>query len=219
MDVHDRPLYLRSAVLLVLFLLHGGLIFVFVREKPGYRDHRGSAEVLTTIFFINAQPRLALPPLEVPRTPRRRTGNLQHRLPPDTAISSLDTNVPPENQRSVASPGVDWLAEAHRSASDIASREGSAGAAESPSSPTASAPWDSRPLLESTGHGLKFRIPMEIPGKIIDHCFGNVDLGHDQTGEWERYQLGCAFRKQPARGDLFDSVRKPSDIPKPERAR
>jgi len=60
---------------------------------------------------------------------------------------------------------------------------------------------------------------MEIPGKIIDHCFGNVDLGHDQTGEWERYQLGCAFRKQPARGDLFDSVRKPSDIPKPERAR
>jgi hypothetical protein len=78
--------------------------------------------------------------------------------------------------------------------------------------------------LEFTGHGLQLRIPVEIPGDIIDHCFGNMDLGHNRfgdmgfadnpTGQWELYQLKCAFRKQPARGDLFDSLRKPSAPPK-----
>jgi hypothetical protein len=61
---------------------------------------------------------------------------------------------------------------------------------------------------------MKLRIPVEIPGHVIDHCFGNIDLGHDQTGHAERYQLGCALGKTPARGDLFDSLRKPSEPPK-----
>jgi hypothetical protein len=64
--------------------------------------------------------------------------------------------------------------------------------------------------LESTGHGLKLTIPLRIPGKLVDHCFANMDLGHNEGGKWELYQLKCAFRKQPARGDLFDSLRKPS---------
>jgi hypothetical protein len=211
MDVHNRPIYLRLSVLLVLFLLHGSLILAFLRENPAYRDHPASPEVLTTIFFINPQPRLALPAPETSPIPHRPTRNLQHRLRADAAISSLDTTVPLENQGSAASPPVDWLAEAHRSVSEIASRGEPGRAAESPSSPTASAPWDLRPLLESTGHGLKLRIPVDIPGDIIDHCFGTMDLGHDLTGHWERYQLGCAFRKRPARGDLFDSLRQPSE--------
>ena len=219
MDVHNRLTYQRSAVLLVLFLLHGGLILVFLREKPAYREHRASPEVPTTLFFINPQPRLPLPPPETSRIPHRPTNDRQHRLPPDAAISSADTTAPVESPESAASAPVDWLAEAHQSASEIASRGERGGAAESSASPTVSAPWDLRPLLESTGHGLKLRIPVEIPGNIIDHCFGNMDLGHDMTGHWERYQLGCAFRKRPARGDLFDSLRKPPEPPKSSRER
>jgi len=211
MDAQNRPIYLRSAVLLVLFLLHGSLILVFLREKPAYRNDHASPEALTAIFFINSQPRLPLPPPENSRISHPPTRNLQPRLRPDAAISSLDTTAPSENQQSAASPPVDWLAEAERSASEITSHGEPGRAAESPASPTTAVPWDLRPLLESTGHGLRLRIPVEIPGKIIDHCFGNMDVGHDQTGQWERYQLGCAFRKQPARGDLFDSLGKLSE--------
>jgi hypothetical protein len=211
MDVHNRPICLRSAVVLVLFLLHGSLILVFLREKPAYRDHHASPEVPTTVFFINPQLRLATPAPETSRIPHRPTRNLQHRFRPDAAISNLDTTVPSENQGSAASPPFDWLAEAHRSASEIAARGELDRAAGSPSSPAPAAPWDSRPLLESTGHGLKLRIPVEIPGDIIDSCFGNMDLGHKETGHWELYQLKCALKKQPARGDLFDSLRKPSE--------
>jgi hypothetical protein len=214
MEVHNRSIYPRAAIFLVLLLLHGSLVLVFLRERPDYTDHRASLEVPTTIFFINPQPRVPLPPPEAPRIPHRPTRDLQHRLPLDAAISSIDTTVPAEHPGSAASPPVDWLAEAHRSASEIAGRGEPGRAAESPSSATAPAPWDSRPLLEFTGHGLKLRIPVEIPGDIIDHCFAKMDLGHEQTGQWERYQLGCALRKQPARGDLFDSLRKPSASPK-----
>jgi hypothetical protein len=170
-------------------------------------DHRASPEVPTTIFRLNSEPRLPLPRPESPRIPHRPPSDLHHRLPPDAAISSLDTTAPSEHSGSAASAPVDWLAEAHRSASEIAARGGPGRAAQSPASPTAPTPWDSRPLLEFTGHGLKLRIPVEIPGHIIDHCFGNMDLGHEQTGQRERFQLGCAFGKQLARGDLFDSLR------------
>ena len=214
MDVHNRPIYRRTVVLILLYLSHSSLVLVFLREKPARRDSPASPEVPATIFFNNPQPRLPLPPPETSRIPHQPTRNLQHRLRPDAAISSLDTTTPAEDQGSAASPPVDWLAEGHRSASEIASRGEPGQAAQSPPSPTASAPWDLRPLLESTGHGLKLRIPVEIPGNLIDHCFGNMDLGHDQTGHWERYQLGCAFRKRPARGDLFDSLREPSKPPK-----
>ena len=215
MDVHNRRIYLRSTVALVLFLLHGSLILVFLREKPAHRDHQESPEVAMTVFFFDPEPRPSLRPPETSRIPQGPPKNLQHRLPPDAGISSLDTTVPSEIQESAAPPPVDWFAEAHRSASGIMAHGELGRAAESPSSSSATAPWDLRPLLESTGHGLRVRIPVEIPGNIIDHCFGNMDVGHDQTtGQWERYQLGCAFRKQPARGDLFDSLRKPSEPPK-----
>jgi hypothetical protein len=223
MDVHNRPIYRRLAVLLVLLLLHGSLILIFLREKPAYTERHVSPEVPTTIFFINPQPRLPVPPPETSRIPNRPIRKLQQRLRPDTAISIPDA-APAENQEPAAAPPVDWLAEAHRSVSEITSRGEPGRAAESSSSPTASAPWDSRPLLEFTGHGLQVRIPVEIPGDIIDHCFGNMDLGHNRygdtgfadnpTGHWELYQLKCAFRKQPARDDLFDSLRKPSEPPK-----
>jgi hypothetical protein len=214
MDVHNRPIYPRLAVLLVLFLLHGSLILVLLRENSAHREHRASPEAPSTIFFINPEPRFVLPAPETSRIPHRPTRNFQHRFRPDAAISSLDTTAPPENQGTAASPPVDWLAEAHRSASEIASRGEPGRAVESPSSPTASAPWDLYPLLESTAHGLQLRIPVDIPGDIIDHCFGNMDLGHDQTGHRELFQLKCALKKQPARGDLFDSLRKPSAPPK-----
>lgn len=207
MDVHNRPIYSRLAVLLVLFLMHGGLVLIFLGEKPEYREQPESPEVPMTVFFIDSEPRA---PPEGSRISRRPTVKRQKRLSTDAAISSLDTTAPSENQGPATPPPVDWLAEAERSATEIAARGEAGRAAESPTSPPVAAPWDLRPLLESTGHGLILRIPLEIPGKLIDHCFGNMDLGHDLTGHWERYQLGCAFRKQPARGDLFDSLRKPS---------
>lgn len=210
MDVHNRRIYLRSTVALVLFLLHGSLILVFLREKPAYRDHRESPEVAMTVFFFDPEPRPSFRPPETARIPQRPPKNLQH---PDAGTSSLDTTIRSEIQESAAPSSVDWLAEAHRSASGIIAHGQPGQATESPSSPSTTAPWDLRPLLESTGHGLRARIPVEIPGKIIDHCFGNMDLGHDMTGTWERYQLGCAFRNQPARGDLFDSLRKPPEPP------
>ena len=224
MDVHHRRIFLRAVVLVVLILLHGSLVLVFVREKPAYRDHDESLEVPTTIFFIDPQPRLSRAPPEPPRIAHRSNADLHHRLRPDTAAASPDTTDPSDNQGTAASALVDWLAEAHRSVSEIA-RLGDLGrATQTPSSPSASAPWDSRPLLEFTGHGLQLRIPVEIPGDLIDHCSGNMDLGHNRfddmdlahnpTGHWELYQLQCAFKKQPARGDLFDSLRKPSEPPK-----
>jgi hypothetical protein len=200
MDAGNKPITLRLSVLLLLILLHGGLILVFWRERPVDADRGVLPEVPTTFFFINPEP--VRSPREIEPPPHRRTRDLRHRLlpRPDAAIASPHTSAPAP---------IDWSAEAHRSVSEMLSREKPDRATQAPSAPPASAPWDSRPLLESTGHGLKMRIPVEIPGHIIDHCFGNIDLGHDQTGHAERYQLGCALGKTPARGDLFDSLRKP----------
>ena len=213
MDEHHRGFYLRAAVLVVLSLLHGGLVLVFLRESPADREGRASPEVPTILFFIDSRPRLSLPIPETSRITHGSARDFPHRVRHDAAVSSVDPTVVPENTGPAASPPVDWLAEAERSASEITSHGEPGRAAESPASPTTAVPWDLRPLLESTGHGLKLRIPVEIPGHIIDHCFGNMDLGHEQTGQRERFQLGCAFGKQPARGDLFDSLRKPSDPP------
>jgi hypothetical protein len=189
-------------VLLVLFLLHGSLIFIFLREQPGYIDRTALPEVLTTLFFVD-------PPA---RTPPSAPQAYRSSPKPSTPTSRLDITAPEEIEPPPPlSAPVDWVAEAHQSAAEIAAREQPGTAVQTPPSPTNSAPWDARPLLESTRHGLKLRIPVEIPGKWIDHCFGNLDVGHEQTGQWQKYQLGCAFGKRPARGDLFDSVRKPHD--------
>jgi hypothetical protein len=223
MEVHNRPIYRRAAVVLVLFLLHGSLVLVFLGERPDYRGSPGVPEVPTTLFFLNSQPRFPPPPPDTPRLPHRPPKDLRQQLPPKAAIPSTATSTPTEHQGPAAAPTVDWLAEAHRAASEIAGLGEPGPAAESPSSPNAPKPWNS-PLLEFTGHGLQVRIPVEIPGNIIDHCFGNMDLGHNrfadtdlahnQTGNWELYQLKCALRKQPARSDLFDSLRQAPQPPK-----
>src|SRR5205823_1149773 len=114
--------------------------------------------------------------------------NLTHRPHPETAITPPEPVAPAENALSAPAP-VDWPAEAQRSAAEITSRQNSGRAAAAAAAPHAPAPWDSRPLLEPTGHGMKIRIPVDIPGDIIDHCFGNSDLAHDQTGQTERLQL------------------------------
>jgi len=209
MDACGRPIYPRLAVLLVLILAHGGVILVFQREKPAHTARGASLEFPMTLFFIDPSP----PPPETERIPHRPISNLTHRPHPETAITPPEPVAPAENAPS-APAAVDWLAEAQRSAAEITSRQNSGHAAEAPAAPHAPAPWDSRPLLESTGHGMKIRIPVDIPGDIIDHCFGNTDVVHDQAGQTERLQLGCAFGKRAVRGDLFDSLHKPAEAPK-----
>jgi hypothetical protein len=130
-------------------------------------------------------------------------------------MPNTDSTAPVAGKKSSDSTSIDWFAEAENSAAEIADRA-EPGRAADPSSPaTGSAPWDPHPhLLEPTRHGLKIRIPVRIPGDLIDHCFGNFDLSQDLWGKREKYQLECALKKQPARGDLFDSLRKPSEAPK-----
>jgi hypothetical protein len=211
MGVRGNNRYLRPAVLVVICLLHGSLIVVLVRAKT----LRRTPEPVSTIYLI-------IP--EASHTPLTHTDNsfapqllrvdplrlLRSELSPPNAeaASPLDIQAPPT---------VDWLAEAQRSAADIADRGEPNLAAVSPWLPAASAPWDAHPhLLESTGHGLKLRIPLAVPTKIIDHCFielsqANLDpTNPDQTPPTpeQRLQIGCALKKQLARGDLFDSLRK-----------
>ena len=119
MDVLHRRIYLRAAVLVVLFLLHGGLVLAFLRENPAYREGRASPEVPTILFFIDSRPRLSPPP-ETSRITHRSARDFPHRVRSDAAVSSLDSTAPSENEGTAASPPVDWLAEAHRSVSEIA---------------------------------------------------------------------------------------------------
>jgi len=210
MDAHYKSLPLRLAVVLVLVLLHGGLILVFLHDEPAHMDLPASPEVPTLLFFIEPAPVRELQRPKPARGAPLATRDFRRRSYPDVKMARPDTAAPAAATDSTALPPVDWSAEAHRAAAAIASRRQYGAPAESPSSSPSSAPWDSRPLLESSSHGLTVRIPVEIPGDIIDHCFGKVDFVHEQTGQSQRFQLGCALRKQPARGDLFDSLRKPT---------
>jgi hypothetical protein len=214
MEVRGNNRYLRPTVLIVICLLHGSLIVVLVHTKTLKR----TSEPMATIYLIipeaslKSQHRIenALPPqhVELPRLLRPELS------PPNTeATSPLSVQAPPT---------VDWLAEAQRSAADFADREAPNLAAVAPSLPAGSAPWDPHAhLLESTGHGLKLRIPVGISTKIIDHCFielsqpnlDPINLDPSNPGQTpptpeQRLQIGCALKKQPARGDLFDSLRK-----------
>ena len=215
MGVRDNNRRLRPAVLIVICLLHGSLIVVLVRAKT---LRRTSEQVATIVLMmpeasLSSQPRiensLAPHPLRI-EPPRPLLPELP---PPGTEVTSpADIQAPP----------IDWLAEAQRSAADIADREAPNQASIAPSLPAGSPPWDPHPhLLESTGHGLKLRIPLEVPTKLIDHCFielsqPNLDPANqdptnpDQTPPTpeQRLQIGCALKKQPARGGLFDSLRK-----------
>ena len=209
MGVHNRRSDLRPTVLLAVLLVHCGLILVFLRAKPLYGDRRPSPQPSMTIFFFNPQPRLTLAPSATAPTPHRVGKGIERQFLPDSlSMPDTDSTSPVESQGSAAAPPtIDWFAEAEKSAAEIATRGQPTRAAQPPPPPTGSAPWDPHPhLFETTGHGFNVRIPIQIPGDIIDHCFGNFDLGQNQGGKWEKYRLECALKKQPARGDLFDSL-------------
>jgi hypothetical protein len=88
MDVCDRPIYPRLAVLLVLILAHGGLILVFQREKPAHTARSASLEVPMTLLFFDPAPPPTPPPPETERIPHRPiSNNLTHRPHPETAIT------------------------------------------------------------------------------------------------------------------------------------
>ena len=214
MDAPHKPLSLRLAVLLVLVLLHGGLIQVFLHDEPAHKHLPALPELPTVPFFIEPVPFRQPPRPETARGARPPARNLRRRSYSDVTIARPDTPAPEEATVSTGLPRVDWSAEARRAAAAITSRRQSGAPAESPSSSPSSAPWDVRPLFESSDHGLTVRIPVEIPGDIIDHCFAKIDFVHELTGQSQRYQLGCALGKQQARGDLFDSLRKPPELPK-----
>jgi hypothetical protein len=214
MGVRGNNRYLRPAVLIVICLLHGSLIIVLVRTKTLSR----TSEPVSTIYLIIPEAsHTALTRIDNPFAPELLRVEPPRLLRPELSPPNAEATSPLDIQ---APPTVDWLAEAQRSAAGIADREESHLAAVAPSIP-ASAPWDPHPhLLESTGHGLKLRIPFAIPTNIIDHCFielsqpnldpTNLDpTNPDQTPPTpeQRLQIGCALKKQPARGDLFDSLR------------
>ncbi len=207
MDVHNRQTYLRPAVLVVVLLLHGSLILVLLRNKPAH-GARPESELLSTIFFIQPRPRPTTLSLATALTSRRPTEDLALQLLLGSSIPSDDATSPLENEASVSPRSVDWFSEAQRSAAEIAGRGKQDGEKAPLSPPIGTAPWDAHAhLLEATGHGLKLRIPVRIPLDFIDHCFSALDLGQTPYGPEERLQLGCALRKQPPRGDLFDSLR------------
>ena len=207
MDVHNRRTYLRPAVLILVLLLHGSLIFVLLRSKTAHRTKQES-ELLSIVFFIQPEhrPKILSPDTSLAMRPPAK--DLALHLLSAASIPSVDTTSPFENETSDAP--IDWLSEAQRSAADIAERS-KQGGENGPITPSnGSAPWDAHPnLLEATGHGLRLRIPVRIPLDFIDHCFSDIDLGQTPYGPEERLQLGCALRKQPPRGDLFDSLRNP----------
>jgi hypothetical protein len=213
MGVHNRRSYLRPTALLVVLLIHCGLILVLLRAKPLYGDRHLSPQTYMTIFFISPQPRLTPALSETFLTPHRKGKTIERQFLSDTPpMPNTGLTSPIKNQESTATPTIDWFAEGEKSVAEIANRGQPGRAAESPPPPIGSAPWDPHPhLFETTGHGFKVNIPVRIPGNIIDHCFGNFDLGQDQGGKWEKYKLECALKKQPARGDLFDSLRQPSE--------
>jgi hypothetical protein len=215
MGVRDNNRYLRPAVLIVICLLHGSLVVVLVRAKT----LRRTSEPVVTIYLIVPEASLKTQPhIENSFAPHLLRTEPPRLLRPELPPPSTEATSP----SSIQSPPIDWLAEAQRTAADVADREAPGLASIAPSSPAGSAPWDPHPhLLESTGHGLKLRIPLAVPTKVIDHCFielsqpnldpANLDPSNpDQppTTPEQRLRIGCALKKQPARGDLFDSLRK-----------
>jgi hypothetical protein len=191
--------YLRSAVLVVICLVHGSLIIVLARAKLTYALSRPS-ELITTIYFISPESsHTRLAPVENSLTPHRLRIEPARPLLPESLPPGAEAESPLDAQ---GPPAIDWLAEAQRSTAEIIGRARPERPAATPLSPTGIAPWDPHSQrLEATGHGLKFR--------IIDRCFADLDLGQTVYGPEERLQLGCHLKKKPARGDLFDSLRKP----------
>jgi hypothetical protein len=215
MEVPGNNRYLRPAVLIVICLLHGSLIVVLLRAKA----LRRTSEPVSAIYLIIPEASNApLPRIENSFAPHPLRNEPLRLLRPEPSPPSTEATSPADIQ----APPIDWLAEAQRSAADIADREEPSLAAVAPSLPAGSPPWDPHPhLLESTGHGLKLRIPLGVPTKLIDHCFielnqPNLDpANQDPTNPSQtpptpeqRLQIGCALKKQPARGDLFYSLRK-----------
>ena len=208
MGVRDQRSGVRAAVIAVVLLLHGSVLLVLLRMKSADAARSASAPLL--LLLIGPEHRVALPVVETPGTARPSRSALEPHRHPDSATPGGEKNKMLEEPGSAAEATIDWSAEAAHSAADIAEREGLDPSTLDSTTPVNPAPWDPHPhLLESTGHGLKLRIPVKIPWKIIDHCYSDIDLGQTAYGPEERLQLGCALKKQPARGDLFESLRKP----------
>jgi hypothetical protein len=212
MNARGEPNKVRTTIFLIVLFFHAGVIVAFLRERIVYRSLASPSEGPLTIFFINPQAAPSQRPPEATRYPRQSS---RVRKPPvsEGTGPNLQAEVSQENPGAASGLTIDWAAEAQRSAAEIANRGDLRPLTELSALPTTPAPWNPHPeLLEFTGHGLKVRIPVKIPGKVIDHCFANFDLKRDEEwGTRELYQLECALTKQPARGDLFDSLRKPPE--------
>jgi hypothetical protein len=207
MDVRDNSRYVRPAALVVILLLHGSLIVLLLRAKIAYKA-RPESSLFSTVFHINPDRPLRLPPPQTSGNPARSPKDFIHHLLPDSSTPSVDIS-PLENQAPDSPSTIDWFAEAQRSAAEIAGREEPNRTAVSPPPPAGLGPWDPHPhLLETTGHGLRLRIPVPKVLRIVDHCFSDIDSGQTPYGPEARLQLGCVLKKEPARGDLFDSLRK-----------
>jgi len=193
---HWRP------VLVVVCFLHGTLIVVLLRAKPAYRAALTSG-AFTTLCFINPEPRrVALPSLRNFDTPPLPGTEWIRALPPASVSSSDEPGHPPDSPTPATTPSVDWFAEAQRSAADVVGHTAPDKAVPQLPSPQYSAPWDPHPYgVEATGHGLKLR--------IIGPCYSDLDLGQTVYGAEARLQLGCTLGKEPARGDLFESIATP----------
>jgi hypothetical protein len=167
-----------------------------------------------TVFFIDPQPHLESAPPQTPRIARRAGRSVERELLRESpSLPNTDSTSAATSEDSSAAPTIDWSAERERSVADILDHgQPDQAVAGSPAPPMSAGPWDPHAnLFETNGHGFTVRIPVEIAGKIIDHYFGVFDLGQNQGGKWEKYQLGCILRKQPARGDLFDFLRPPAE--------
>ena len=200
MEVVGKNRSWRPAVMAVVCILHGSLIIVLLRVKPAYKAVL-APELLTTIFFINPEPRrVIVPAISSHLVPRSSDIGHIPAPPPESSAITIERGPVPDDYKSSQPPTVDWVAEAQRSAADIVSRNAHDKAVAT--SPAPIAPWDPHPqALETTGHGVKLR--------IIDPCFADVDLGQTVYGSEARLQLGCTLGKKPAKGDLFDSISKP----------
>ena len=198
MEVGGKNRYFRPAMLATICLLHGGLIVVLARAKLIHTPSRTSESIATIYVIGPGSSQKRLPPVDISLTPHRLRTEPPGFLSPKWSPPSAEAAVPPGIQ---APPAIDWLAEAPRTTAEIVGRAGPEWSIGTPS-PASIAPWDPHSQrLEATGHGLKFR--------VLDRCFADLDLGQTVYGPEERLQLGCELKKKPARGDLFDSLRKP----------
>ena len=191
----------RSVVLIVTCLLHGAIIFLLIHVRTENKSRIATEQPLT-LFLLRPQTAIAIARPKQYRIERRSRKGQRYRPDSETPLPGI--SAPPVDSRtSEDSRNIDWAGEAQRSAEEIASRSAS-GSSNSAAAAAGSAPWNSHPgRLESTPEGLKLR--------ITDLCFALLqNWTHDPLlGAKGELQLNCNWEKPPARGDLFDPIRRP----------